>query len=76
MPGLRKRHTQHIKATVVLETFKGQLTTAEITSIYGGHASQITTWKKRALAILPDAFSQGRLRSDSEQQALLDDLYK
>lgn len=76
MSGLRKRHAQHIKVKVVLETLKGQLTTAEITSKYGVHASQITTWKKRALAILPDAFSQGRIRSDSEQQALLDELYK
>ncbi len=76
MSGIRKRHAQHIKVKVVLEAIKGQLTTAEITSKYGVHASQITTWKKRALAILPDAFSKARTRSDSEQQALLDELYK
>ena len=76
MPGIRKRHSQHVKVKVVLEAFKGQLPTAEITSQYGVHASQIATWKKRALAILPTAFPQARTRSDLEQQALLDELYK
>ncbi len=74
MPGIRKRHSQPVKVKVVLEAFKGQLTTAEITSQYGVHASQIATWKKRALAILPTAFSRARTRSDLEQQALLDEL--
>ncbi len=57
MAGIRKRHSQHIKVKVVLEAMKGQLTTAELTSKYGVHASQIMTWKKRALAVLPEAFS-------------------
>ena len=61
---------------MVLEAIKGQLTTAELTSKYGVHASQIATWKKRALAILPKAFSLVRKRSDLEQQALIDELYK
>ena len=76
MAGIRKRHSQHIKVKVVLEAMKGQLTTAELTSKYGVHASQIMTWKKRALAVLPEAFSPVRKRSDTEQQALIDELYK
>lgn len=76
MSGIRKRHSQHVKVKVVLEAIKGQLTTAELTAKYGVHASQITTWKKRALEVLPEAFSPARKRSDTEQQALIDELYK
>ncbi len=76
MAGIRKRHSQHIKVKVVVEAIKGQLTTAELTSKYGVHASQITTWKKRALEVLPEAFSPVRKRSDTEQQALIDERYK
>ncbi|MCZ6800994.1 MAG: transposase [Nitrospirae bacterium] len=76
MAGIRKRHSPHVTVKVVLETIKGQLTTAELTSKYGVHASQITAWKKRALEVLPEAFSPVRKRSDTEQQALIDERYK
>ena len=76
MGNTRKRHSAQIKVQVVLEALKGHLTTAEITSKYGVHASQIQTWKKRALEGLPDVFSRARERSHMEQQALIDELYK
>ena len=76
MAGIRERHSPHIKGKVVLEAIKGQLTTAELTANYGVHASQITTWKKRALAVLPEAFSLVRQRLDLEQEALIDELDK
>ncbi len=76
MAGIRKRHSSQVKVKVVLEALKGQRTTAELTSQYGVHASQILAWKKRVLEVLPEAFSHSRKRSELEQQALIDELYK
>jgi len=72
----RKKHSQQIKVKVALEAIKGQKTTAEITSKYGVHATQIATWKKRVLAVIPDAFSTSKRRSEDDQQALIDELYR
>ena len=76
MSVIRKRHTQQIKIKVALDAIKGQKTTAEITAKYGVHATQINTWKKQALEIMPEAFSSKRKRSEAEQQNLVDELYK
>lgn len=76
MSVIRKRHTQQIKMKVALEAIKGQKTTAEITVKYGVHATQINTWKRQALEIMPEAFSSKKKRSDAEQQNLVDELYK
>lgn len=76
MSTLRKKHTIQTKVKIALEAIKGDKTTAEITSIYGIHASQINTWKKQALESIPEAFSAKRKKYDSEQQELIDELYK
>jgi len=76
MSVIKKRHTQQIKMKVALEAIKGQKTTAEITAKYGVHATQINTWKKYALEIMPEAFSSKRRRSQADQQNLVDELYK
>jgi len=76
MSGTRKKHSSQIKVKVALEAIKGQKTTAEITSKYGVHATQIATWKKRVLSVVPEAFSTSRRRSEDEQQALVDELYR
>ena len=44
--------------------------------MYGIHATQINTWKKAALAIMPEAFSSKKKRQENGQQALIDELYK
>jgi transposase len=61
---------------VALEAIKGQKTTAEITAKYGVHVTQINTWKRQALEIMPEAFSSKKKRSDAEQHNLVDELYK
>ena len=76
MSVIRKRHTQKIKIKVALEAIKGQKTTAEITAKYGVHATQINTWKRQALEIMPKAFSSKRKRSEEKRQNLVDELYK
>lgn len=76
MSRMRKRHAQQTKVKVALEAIKGQKTTAELTKKYSVHASQINTWKKRVLEVIPEAFSSVRKRSETDQQELIDELYK
>ncbi len=59
-----------------MEALKGEKTTAEITAKYSIHATQINTWKKAVLEILPEAFSRKRKRKENNQQALVDELCK
>ncbi len=76
MGSMRTKHTQQFKTKVALEAIKGQKTTAEITSTFGVHATQISTWKKKAVAIIPDAFSSKKLGAERDQEGLIDDLYQ
>jgi len=72
----RTKHSTATKVKVVLEALKSDKTTAEITAKYRIHATQINTWKKAVLAIIPEAFSSKRKRQETDQQALVDELYK
>ncbi len=72
----RNRQSVQTKVKVVLESLKGEKTTAEITAKYGIHATQINTWKKAVLAMMPEAFSSKKKRQEHDQQALIDELYK
>jgi len=72
----RKKHSTQTKVKVVLEVLKGEKTTAEITAKYGIHATQINNWRKAVLEVIPEAFSNKRKQQDSDQQALIDELYK
>lgn len=72
----RKKHSTQTKVKVVLEALKGEITTAQLTAKYGIHSTQINNWKKAALAIIPEAFSNHRQSQDKDQQALIDELYK
>lgn len=57
MSNKHKKYTPAEKAKIALEAIKGEQTLAQITAKYGVHATQINSWKKQALAYLPDAFS-------------------
>lgn len=72
----RKKHSTQTKIKVVLEVLKGEKTTAEITTKYGIHATQINNWKKAVLDVLPEAFSSKRKRQGDDQRTLIDELYK
>jgi len=72
----RNKHSAQTKVKVVLEVLKGEKTTAEITAKYSIHATQINTWKKAVLAIMPEAFSSKKRRQEKDQQGLIDELYK
>jgi transposase-like protein len=46
---MRKKFEAGFKAKVALESFKGEKTTAELSSEYGVHANQISKWKQELL---------------------------
>ena len=72
----RKTYSASLKAKAVLEAIRGQRTLNEIASSYGVHPNQLGQWKKQALEALPDVFSNGRARSQAEEEALRDRLYQ
>ena len=49
---------------------------AQLTAKYSIHATQINTWKKQALAYLPDAFSDKSKKETTEYEAQLAELYE
>jgi transposase len=76
MATIRKKHTVEFKAKVALAAIREQKTTNELTSEYGVHATQITTWKKQALAAIPAVFSGHKTRTETGHQAQIDELHR
>jgi len=72
----RKRYSKDFKARVALEAIKGQKTANELACEYEVHVSQINTWKKQALAALPEVFGQGQEREEAQHEAERDRLYQ
>lgn len=71
-----KKYSPAEKAKVALVAIKGELTLAQITSQYGVHATQINAWKKQALALLPDIFSDKNKRVNNDHAIELAKLYE
>ncbi len=64
------------KGKIALEALRGTLTQNELTSKYGVHNTQVSTWKKQLLDAVPDIFSDKRRGKDIAQETLVDELYK
>ena len=54
----RRQLEPELKAKVALAAIKGEMTAAEISSKFQVHSTQITRWKKMALAGLTEIFSK------------------
>jgi len=76
MTGKRKSYTAAEKGKIALEALRGTLTQNELTSKYGVHNTQVSTWKKQLLEAVPDIFSDKRRGKDIAQETLVDELYK
>ena len=76
MANVRKRHTAEFKAKVAVDAIRQQKTANELTTEYGVHASQINTWRKQALAAIPQAFSGKRVKEQEGQQREIDELHR
>ena len=72
----RKRYSKDFKAQVALEAIKGQKTANELASEYAVHVSQLNTWKKQAVAALPEVFDRGQERKEAQHEAERDRLYQ
>jgi transposase-like protein len=72
----RRRHDAAFKAKVALEAVKEEKTIAELSSQYGVHGNQIRQWRKQLLNDLPGLFSDGRTRTDKENEELISELYR
>jgi len=75
MPGVRKRFSAEFKAKVALEALKGLKTLSELSSEFGLHANQISTWKQQLQQASADVFSKPASH-DKQDKQLIDRLYQ
>ena len=76
MAGIRKTHSAQFKTKVAIEAIKEHKTINELTSEYGIHASQLSSWKKQALEVIPEAFAGKKDRQQTDNQPLIERLYQ
>lgn len=74
-PKMRKSFSPDFMAKVALAAIKGDMTTAELSSKYEVHRSQISNWRKRAMDGLVGIFRGKRDKSLKESEKLIDELY-
>lgn len=72
----RKMYSTDFKAKVAIAAIEGQQTVNEIASQHGVHPNQVMTWKKQALAAIPDSFSARRARDAHAEEQLKAQLYQ
>ncbi len=72
----RKQYDGRFKAQVAIEAIKNQQTVAQIASHYGVHPTQVSQWKKQALEQLPQLLANGRPKAASDNNQLVDELYR
>lgn len=73
---MKKSFTAAQKAAVALDALKGVQTMAEISSHHEVHATQISTWKKQAIQILTDGFSDKRKKETTDSAQKIASLYE
>ena len=75
-PKMRKSFSPDFMAKVALAAIKGDMTTAELSSKYEVHRSQINNWRKRALEGLREIFRGKRDKSIKDNEKIIDELYR
>lgn len=73
---MRKSFSPEFMAKVALAAIKGDMTTAELSSKYEVHRSQINNWRKRALEELREIFRGKRDKSIKDSEKVIDELYQ
>lgn len=76
MSGIRKQFSKEFKAKVALEAAKGLKTTAEISSEFSVHPTQVTQWKNELREGLPEIFSGKKSTEEKNKERLIEELYK
>jgi transposase len=67
MTKTRKHHNAQFKAQVALAAFAGDKTLAELSSIYGIHATMISQWKNELPQNAPKLFARVKKGEDSQK---------
>jgi putative transposase len=75
-PKMRKSFSPDFMAKVALAAIKDDMTTAELSSKYEVHRSQVSNWRKRAMDGLVDIFRGKRVKSLKDNEKLIDELYR
>lgn len=73
---IKKQFSNEFKAKVGLEALKGEKTTAELSSEYGVHPTQINTWRALINEQTASLFGRGDNKELKEKDELIDRLYK
>lgn len=73
---MRKSFSPDFMAKVALAAIKGDMSTAELSSRYEVHRSQINNWRKRALEELREIFRGKRDKSLKDNEKLVNELYR
>lgn len=76
MSVIRKQFSKEFKAKVALEAIKGLKTSAELSSEFGVHPTQIAQWKNELRKGLPEIFAGKKSAEDRDKDRLIDELYK
>ncbi len=72
----RRNFSPEFKARVALEALSSEQTLSELSSKYGVHPNQISTWKKQAVDGLADVFSsKGRQAKETSHQGEIKELH-
>ena len=71
----RRNFSSEFKARVALEALSSEQTLSELSSKYGVHPNQISTWKKQAKEGIVDSFSGRRKRDTQDKDAQVKELH-
>lgn len=75
---MRKQYPPTLKAKIVLELLKEEMTLQEAAAHYSIHINQLRQWRQRAVTELPDLFSREKQVSQTEvkeRDELVEKLY-
>ena len=71
-----KQYSAEEKVKIALEALRNEMTTAQITSKYGVHSTQISNWKRQALESMVSGFKDKRKGKDPDEGNLVSELYQ
>ncbi len=72
----RRKFDAAFKSKVAIEAMKERNTTTQIASEYGVYSTQISTWKKQALASIRDGFKSPSSQDKDDDEKLIASLFE